>query len=193
MGAGTKMNKFVVTIWAILIFNGFVIAQERCSDFLSPYIQGASADRLLKITELHARGKQAIPMLLPEIANTMVAPVSLENPFLSDKPFMSPILCGAVAAYLIEMILGKSSLFIHHGFLDKTSFLIEGDPESYVYGLGYIVDLGNGKPIGKGKLRMIAELYKRWWEANAGKSLESMRDDWRKGTRPLTGSKYVWR
>jgi hypothetical protein len=62
-----------------------------------------------------------------------------------------------------------------------------------VYGLGYIVDLGNGKPIGKGKLRMIAELYKRWWEANAGKSLESMRDDWRKGTRPLTGSKYVWR
>lgn len=191
VGLTAKMNKFVVIFLAILTFNGFVIAQERCSDFLSPYIQGTSTDRLLKITSLHAKGKQAIPLILPEIENTEVAPIKLENPFLSYMPFISPTLCGVVAAYLIEMILGKTSLSIHE-FQDKTSFLIEGDPESYVYGLGYIIDLGSGKPIGKGKLRKIAGLYKRWWETNAGKSLESMREDWRRGKRPLTGSGYEW-
>jgi hypothetical protein len=192
LGPTTIMNKFVVIIMAILFFNSFAMAQERCSDFLSPYIQETNTDRLLKITELHARGKQAIPLLLPEIENTEVAPIQLENPFLSYKPFISPTLCGAVAAYLIEMILGKPFLSIHE-FQDKTSFMIEGNPESYVYGLGYIIDLGSGKPIGKGKLRKIAGLYRRWWEANAGKSLESMRDDWRRGKRPLTGSAYEWK
>jgi hypothetical protein len=186
------MRNLVVILLAFLLGNSVGMAQARCGAFLSPFIEGAAEARLLRVAELHTMGKKAIPKLLPEIENTEVAPTELENPFLSYRPFISPTLCGAVAAYLIELILGKTSLSIHE-FRDETSFLIQGDPENYVYGLGYIIDLGNGKPIGKGKLRKIAGLYKRWWEANASKSLESLREDWRKGERPLTGSDYVWR
>lgn len=168
------------------------IAYAQCSAGLSPFIDGAAGARMLRISEMHGMGQKAIPMLLPEIENTGVSHIRLENPFLSYRPFTSPTLCGAVAAYLIEMVLGKTSLSIHE-FEDKTNFLIQGDPENYVYGLGYIIDVGNGKPIDKSKLRKIAGLYGEWWETNADKSLESMRDDWRRGNRPLTGSEFDWR
>jgi hypothetical protein len=183
--------KLTGVILAFIIKSSLCMAQGHCGPSLSPYIDGSAEERLIRIAELHAKGKHAIPILLPEIKNSEIAPTRLENPFVSDRPFTSPRFCGAVAAYLIEIILGITSLSMHE-FPYKTSFLIQGEPENYAYALGYIIDLANGKPIHKGKLPKVSRLYGKWWETNAGKSLESMRDDWRRGKRPLTGSGYEW-
>ncbi len=65
-------------------------------------------------------------------------------------------------------------------------------PDNYIYRLGYIAQGNSGEAIKKGALTDVAKLYAEWWRRNADSSLEDMRERWRKGDRPLTGSGYKW-
>jgi hypothetical protein len=165
--------------------------KAQCGDIINHYVINDVGERLQRITDLHAKAKQAIPLLLGEINNPHPSPVELENPINSYAPFRSPRYCGMVAAYLIEMILGLDNISLKAGINDP-HFLLQGDPENFVFQLGYIVNKKSRKPIDQSKLPQIAKLYEAWWKDNADRNLESLRADWKKGKRPLTGSDYEW-
>ena len=191
IGSSTLARMFARVFLASLMVQSVCLAQGHCGARLSPFVDGPAVQRLQRITESHAMGKQAIPMLLGEIGDTELAPVSLANPILSYRPFTSPTYCGVVAAYLIDLILGQGSLSLQ-AFPEGGNFMIEGAPENYVFSLGYITHASSGKPIQRRTLSKIEKLYADWWKVNAGRNLEAMRDDWRKGKGPLTGSAYKW-
>ena len=186
--------KLKLTIFVVLLFvsGSLNIVQGQCDDTIRPYVTGDVGERLLRITELHAKGKQAISLLLDEISDSQEAPVKLGNPFLSNRPFESPTYCGSIAAYLIELVLARNNLSLR-AFRDYSDSLLQGVPEDYIFPLGYIVDKHSGKPINKRILSQVSRLYKIWWENNANRNIELLRGDWMKGKGPLAGSDYEWR
>jgi hypothetical protein len=171
---------------------GVGMAQESCSAFLSPFVDGTAKERLLHIAGLHTKGKAAIPMLLPEIENGKIAPLGLADPSLSSY-VPHPTYCGIIAAYLLELTLSKDTLPSQHADGGLMNKLIEFGVGDYIFPLGHITKMRSDRYIRRGELPKIAKLYFAWWNANSGKSLELLRDDWRKGKRPLTGSDYRWR
>jgi hypothetical protein len=183
--------KLKAVVILLCVIGARSIAQGQCSDVINLYVTGDVGERLQRITDLHAKGKQSIALLLGEINNPNPSPVELENPINSYAPFMSPRYCGMVAAYLIEMILGLDNISLKAG-IDDPHFLLQGDPTNFVFQLGYIVNNKSRKPIDKSKLPQISKLYEAWWKDNADRNLESLRADWKKNKRPLSGSDFEW-
>lgn len=181
----------MTSVACALIFGaGLCLAQGRCGS-MSPFVEGPVSERLVRLAELHAAGKRAIAMLVREVASSERAPVTLENPYLSNRPVLSQTHCGIVAAYLIELILGKAALSLRE-FLQHGAWLIQGAPDNYIYRLGYIAHVSSGEAIDKSALSNVAKLYAEWWRNSADSSLDDLREHWRKGDRPLTGSGYKW-
>jgi hypothetical protein len=183
-----------LTAVGLLLFvsGGGSVALGQCNATLSPYVGGDAGVRLQRITELHTQGRQALSTLLPEIGDTQPSPVTLGNPFLSNRPFKSPTYCGAVAAYLIELVLGRTKVSLRE-FRDDSDSLLQGAPENYIFRFGYIVHKRSGEPIERRAFSKIARLYDAWWKDNAHRSLESLREDWARGKGPLASSPYEWR
>jgi hypothetical protein len=186
------IRNLAIVLIAFLIGNGLGMAQERCGAGLAPFVDGATAERLQHIAQLHAKGKESIPVLIREIDNGDVAPVRLENPFLVKTPSTADPYCGVVAAYLIEFILGRPRVSLQ-ALPEPSNLLLQSGPENYPYRLGSIFDSSSRNPVSKEKLSRIAGRYDEWWKANAEKSLDSMREDWMKAKGPLAGSGYSWR
>ncbi len=162
-----------------------------CGPPLAMFIEGTAEQRLSEIAKMHAGGKNAIPALIRQIGEPSVVPVTLGNPYLSHKP-PNKQYCGQVAAYLVELVLARETLDLH-GFREPVNSLLQGNPDIYIYPLGYIVVDRGSKPISPTSLKKVQSAYAKWWEANSGKSMEDLRNDWRNGIRPLTESLYAWK
>lgn len=169
-----------------------LIARAHCGPRLSPFVDGSPNQRLGQIKSLHAQGKQAIAMLVAVIIQPGVAPVTLGGSIYSDERIPSTVYCGAVAAYLVELILGEPFLpaKFDGGDLSVMPSISAG---AHSFHSGCIVEKHTGKPIGPDALTTIQMAYQAWWQHNAAKSLEDLRAEWQRGNRPLSESKYTWR
>jgi hypothetical protein len=160
---------------------------------IQPYLEtlksGRNCPRRAAIVALHQMGKTAIPLLIDHINDSDVAPSStlmLANPILSSAPAsQKDELSGVINAYVVELILASETL---RDEKDCTFLLSEGD---YAYGWGVIMK--DGEVISATDLAPVKQQYLQWWGKNHNKSLSTLRVEWKKRIRPLTGSEYHWR
>jgi len=157
--------------------------------YLETLKSGTVCQRRAAIIVLHHMGKSIIPVLIERIDDRDVAPSStlmLANPILSYVPPGSQRdeFSGVIYAYVIELILARDAL---HDDLDCTFLLTTGD---YAYSHGLITKDSN--VILATDLARVKQVYSRWWEGNRGKELSTLRLEWKKSVRPLTGSEYNW-
>jgi len=82
------------------------------------------------------------------------------------------------------MILARDTL---RDDKDCTFLLSQGD---YAYGQGLIMKGKNVIP--SSELAYVKQCYYQWWEKNRNKDLSTLRSDWKKSFRPLTGSSFKW-
>ena len=184
-----------IIVKAVLLFlflsGGSPLSRANCGPRISPFVDGHEEERLQRIVELHDKGKEVIPLLIAEIGNHEIAPVVLANMFSSQMPMSSPVYCGTVAAYLIELILGNPNLSLK-ALSDDRRLMLGGGPDNYVYVSGCIVESSTMNPIEGKSLLKVRNIYSKWWRDNSVKSLIDLRSDWQKGVRPLSGSRYRW-
>jgi hypothetical protein len=141
------------------------------------------------VVRIFKGGKQSIPLLIDMIPKYRLWREKLNNPGNKNSP-VEFCTSGFIHTYLVELILGRKSLEIKEG-----AELFLGSAENYVYWDGMIV---KSKPNGpevvyREALGDIHEIYKTWWQKNQHKSLRKLRAEWKKGIRPLSGSKYSWK
>jgi hypothetical protein len=200
-GAGTLKSvvRWTLTI-AIFAFCGFLSidaqtpAKQTDTDvqrYLAKLKGGNVCERAAAIRNLHHMGKRVIPVLIQRIGDSEIANSStlmLANPALSYAPPGSQCdeYSGLLYAYVVELILARESL---HTASQDCNFLFKnlGD---YAYPHGLIVK--NEKVIQASDLPKIKQLYSLWWGKHNNESLLSLRRDWAKSIRPLSGSEYGW-
>jgi hypothetical protein len=188
--AACQLSGILLLLTSVLGIN--LSAQAHCGSKLSPFVDGDVDQRLERISELHVQGKTAISMLVGEIDNREIAPVTLYDPFSSQSHLSSPVYCGVVAAYLIELILGRSTLLIK-ALSNSPALLLGCCGESYVYHCGCIVDAGSEKPIAPDALSQIKAIYTAWWRVNENRGLDELRSDWMSRRHSaLFGTNYRW-
>ncbi len=141
------------------------------------------------IFRIFNNGKRSIPLLIEVISEKRYFRYRLNNP---DNPTTSKINenIGYVYAYLIELILGKEELEL---IVTDDDFL--GSKKNYVYWEGIVAfqDPEETALIDEHTLFEIQYLYRRWWKNNNHKSLRQLRDEWKRGSRPLTHSRFCWK
>jgi hypothetical protein len=172
----------------------------KCSDNLSPYLNGTESERMSAIIQMHGQGKHAISLLLNELADDRRAEgLLLVNPESSKIiGSLDSSYCGLVSAYLIEVILGRSRLKkdAKHVETQPEGYLFLGaEADNYPYWYGVVTTQDGtpvGKPVGQSDLPNIAVQYRRWWAANKDQDLDQLRTAWAKGERPLSGSRFSW-
>jgi hypothetical protein len=163
---------------------------SKCIRFLNFINESNNEKRLAKIDDLHYGGRESIRTLIAVINDGASTSVDLLNPIGSYIPptHRSGLPCGAVAAYLVEFILGR------YGFHSISSpFFLGNDPDNYVYQYGDLIETRSGKNVSSGDLVGVKAAYTIWWNKNSGKSLEELRKDWLNGSRPLSHSFFAWR
>jgi hypothetical protein len=163
---------------------------KNIQQYLTSLKSGKTCERRAAIKALHHLGKDAIPTLIDHIGEVDIAESSalmLANPLLSYAPPGSQRdeYSGVVYAYVIELILAKDALQSDSSNCD---FLL--DHSDYAYGHGLI--LKGKKVISATELAHVKQLYVQWWETHRNESLISLRHEWMKSVRPLTGSGYHW-
>jgi len=139
------------------------------------------------IFELHKNGKKSIPLLIKEISDNTKVINEIRNPLSSfyGEPY---VFFGVFSAYVIELILGREKLNTENSY--KSQYLLD-EPTNYIYTRGLIIDEEN-RIINKEDLIKIRKIYAEWWEKNKDKTIEQLRNDWKKNIKPLSGSKYHW-
>ena len=91
---------------------------------------------------------------------------------------------GVVYADAVELILACDTLRTNK---DCTFLLDTGD---YAYGHELIMKEKSVIPVPD--LAQVKQMYLRWWGKSRDKSLTTLRLEWKKSIRPLTGSGYSW-
>jgi hypothetical protein len=152
---------------------------------------GTLCQRRSAIIALHRKGKQAIPTLISHIGDIDLADASadmLSNPILSAMPpeSQNDYFVGVLYAYAVELILGRVTVSADQMHCD---FLL--DVGDYAYRFGIIRKKGD-RPIAATDLPRIEQIYSRWWESNLHRTLAQMREDWKRSSRPLSGSQFSW-
>ena len=69
----------------LLLSGGSQLTKASCGSRISPFVDGLEEERLQRIAELHAKGKNAISFLRSEIDNREIAPVELANLISSQE------------------------------------------------------------------------------------------------------------
>jgi hypothetical protein len=121
--------------------------------------------------ELFEMGKRAIPSLINSIGSTETIAVAYWNPISSEAPPEGAKirqLATEIYAYMIEIILSKEDKMLTEYNDDGTCTVSIDD------------------------LVKVRRVYSDWWDRNKDKSIEQLRDDWKNGVRPLTGTDYKW-
>jgi hypothetical protein len=157
--------------------------------YMASLKSGTICERRAAIVALHRLGKSAIPALIDHIDDGGVAASStlmLANPLLSYVPpgSLRDEFSGVIYAYVIELILARDTL---RDDKDCTFLLNNGD---YAYPHGLIMKGNN--IISATELAQVKQAYLGWWVKNRNENLASLRLEWKKSVRPLTGSGYSW-
>lgn len=172
----------------------------------------AEVQRLLQgafrspVTALHAMGKAAIPDLIAAIdTDSGRAEISfdLQNPISSYLPnaLLDTLPVGYFPAYVIELILGVEDLRWNNP--DSSPGMFPHGMYIYEHGLLYrkVDDTGlspvetihaQDRVLTMAEMREVKALYEKWWYDNQEKPLATLREGWRAGHRPLSGSAYGW-
>jgi len=187
-----KIRTLTNITFGLMFFVPSLIAQANCGARLSPFVDGSPSQRLERIRSLHAQGKKSIAMLVGDIDQPDVAPVTMGGSMYSDERIPSTVYCGVVAAYLVELILGEPFVPAKLDGQDP-SLMPPISAGSRSFHSGCIVEKHTGRPVGQGELAKIQAIYQAWWQRNAAKSLDNLRAEWPKGNRPLSESNYGWR
>jgi len=146
--------------------------------------------RKSSIFELHKLGKKAIPFLIQKIQEDEEIILLLNNPLSSTiSAGTLKNYSGVLAAYVIELILGRKELAEENYF--GNDFILGTNVKNYIYYNGKIVNEKN-ENIKKTDLMGIRETYEKWWKENKHKPIEELRVEWKVNRKPLTGSKYHW-
>lgn len=179
---------------AVLVLGLMIILLHGCTEFrihrnINRIYESQQDDLTRKqIFKVFNNGKSSIYLLVEKISELRFGGLPLKHPRNSNE-LKSQHNIGFAYAYLIELILGRERLEF-----DRNVDYELGSENNYVYWDGLIVMLGAGgpKPVGMCELKEIYGLYRHWWNENQHKSLRQLRSDWKKGIRPLSGSKYSW-
>jgi hypothetical protein len=122
-------------------------------------------------------GKAAIPYLIDAIDRDERGFVGFVDVRSSDMHLNVMNYTGISAAYMIEYLLSDSIGF-------------------QLYPRGVIVPRANGNVVysklSLDDVKAVKKLYRAWWEANRGKSMQELQRDWRAGKRVLNGDHYQW-
>lgn len=181
-----------VTLLLLVSVAGGALAQKPCGSVLAPMLEGTPEERFRNIAELHSKGLKSIPQLIASIDNREIAPVELQNVFWSSRrPLVSPVYCGVVAAYLIDLILGRVELSFQEVPGGERMFL-GGRMNNYIFVSGCIVYKGTRNPIPLAALPEVKNVYKMWWKEKSGLPLSDLRKEWHEARPPLYGSPYWW-
>jgi hypothetical protein len=128
--------------------------------------------RVLKI------GKPVIPYLISVIDSENLGFVGFQDPRSSFYYGLDYNYCGIRAAYMIEYILANQI------------------NEQWMYENCVIVKKSNNKPLKKRlsykDMKEIKKIYQKWWNDNKKKTLDELREDWKKDKDPLTNSSFMW-
>jgi len=158
---------------------------------LDAVTRGPLCERRKAVIAIHRTGKAAIPELIGRIKDRAKTGASelRQNPKSSMIPsdHREADYAGLFYAYLIELILGRSSLETE---VPPCDFLLGLD--DYVFWSGIIRKEGDAM-ISADDLPRIQSVYSRWWKVNEGKTLSQMREEWQGNKRPLAGSQFRWR
>lgn len=149
---------------------------------------GNRAQQKAAIHNLHYLGKEAIPVLIDALDDkTSFDAINLLQPISSVIPpdSLKPSYRGILYAYVIEMILGKTSL---KGEAKDATFLV--DEDDCVYRLGLLKS--EGGTLEPGDLKALKQSYTGWWESHRQLSIGELRQQWMENKRPLSGTKFRW-
>jgi hypothetical protein len=182
-------NRQTYAILAIAVLMLGCILQEQLSP-IKLLISKKWEDKKKGILELFHMQKDAIPLLIDSIDNPRILRgTSLVDPIESSVTIEDlQTNLGVLASYLIEWIIAVED--INTTEFMQSPFLLGNEHSHYIYSRGKI--MVEGREIFKQDLRRVKSQYQSWWEVNRSKSMDELRSDWQKGTRPLSGSKYHW-
>ncbi len=179
----------------ILLLCAFSLPSVSQPPPLDSQLQAQSDVRALKhgrrkpaIFSLHKNALNAIPALIEAIDDKdPFDQIELKNPILSGVPkeAFQKTYMGVLAAYTIELILGKEALRGNQNALSPRL-----DPEDCVYDFGILHR--DGETITRDDLAKVKALYQKWWDTNKDKSLQELRQEWIHNKRPLSGTPYRW-
>ncbi|HEY2858247.1 MAG TPA: hypothetical protein VGJ21_07515, partial [Terracidiphilus sp.] len=128
--------------------------------------------------------------LIPLIDDPTPVPFDLMDPKWSNIPAghnYHPA-CGIMAAYMIEVILGREAF-------DSTPgpWFLGGNPGNYVHATEDLWDSSTGSPATTATLPAFKAQYANWWKKNHEISLDELRKSWRERRYPLANSQFFWR
>lgn len=142
-------------------------------------------DQRVAIRSLHDIGRQAIPLLIGSLdEDAPFDQIQLLDPKLSNIPpdSLERTRIGVLYAYVIELILGRSSL----REVDRDGFLL---PDCvYTYGLLK----KEGQILRQEDMSALRQIYQQWWDRHSDTPLDELRQQWTEGDRPLSGSQFRW-
>jgi hypothetical protein len=151
--------------------------------------------------ELFEMGKRAIPSLINSIGSTETIAVAYWNPISSEAPPEGAKirqLATEIYAYMIEIILSREEFVC-----DGKDFMFLCSYDNHAYYSFLLFDKKEDKMLTEynddgtctvsiDDLVKVRRVYSDWWDRNKDKSIEQLRDDWKNGVRPLTGTDYKW-
>ncbi len=187
---GGETGKVAVLALAMMIMFLNGCSELRIHRYINRITESQQEDLTRKqIFSVFNNGKNSIHLLVEKISELRFWGLPLKHPrnSIELEPQNS---IGFAYAYLIELILGRQKLE-----LDKNADYMFGAEKNYVYWDGRIVLRGGEglKTVGMGDLREIYWIYRQWWNENQKKTLRRLRKEWKRGIRPLSGSKYSWK
>jgi hypothetical protein len=179
-------------IFFIFIFFPFTACkgQKKCNE-LYKFIFTNTAQKNVYY-ETHLMGKDAIPCLIDFIDTDKKSIVGFQDPKSSTiYSFNFKNYIGIEAAYLIELILSKDSIETV-----KSNEWEQNVKPYRIYGYGVIVKIRNKEPILEpldyGDMKVLKDIYLKWWQSNKEKSIELLRKEWKENKHILNNSNYKW-
>lgn len=184
-------SRSLLVLASLLLSASLTTGQGKAELDFDAVTRGSLCERRKAMIAIHRAGKEAIPGLIARITDESKTGVGalLQNPKSSTIPgdHAEADYAGLFYAYLIELILGRSSL---KADAKSCEFLLA--PDDYVFWSG-IVGKENDATILLDDLPRIQSVYSRWWKVNEGKTLNQMRAEWNENKGPLAGSQFRWR
>nr|WP_294950177.1 hypothetical protein [uncultured Mucilaginibacter sp.] len=131
-------------------------------------------------------GKSAIPNLIKVIDADGKTLMGFMDPLSSTIPDAMYNSVGMRAAEEIEWILAGEN-----GAKIKTDKKFN----ARLFYYGYIVrdaEKEQLKAMENKDMKVIKDIYLKWWERNKHKTINQLRSDWKMGKRPLSKSGFIW-
>jgi hypothetical protein len=174
------------------MFNLFFACKEqkKCDELYKFLFVNTGQENIFN--ETYLMGKDIIPCLIDFIDINKKTFIGFQDPKSSNiYPFISDNYIGIRAAYLIEFVLSKDTI------TTSKSDLWEQEIEPYrIYKYGVIVNTQNKEPIPKSlnseDIKVLKEIYLKWWQSNKEKPLEQLRKEWKENKHILDNSSYKW-